>query len=254
MSYILDALRRLEQDKERTRRGANPVEAVLVPDLDGPERADRRRFWWVGIGVVLLAVAIGATYWVTRRTVVSSTVRVQVQEEASRQLASARHGDDRPVRSTMPEGGSSSFRAPSPDVEPSDPTGRRSAPSTERESPEIPAPSVREPASRPIGSGPESQPPTSAREDMLDTPEEMVALSPERFEEEVILPWEGEEIRINAIAWSRDREQRFALVNLKTVHEGDRVEGLSVVEIEEDGVVFERGGTKYRVRLSVGRR
>jgi hypothetical protein len=79
-------------------------------------------------------------------------------------------------------------------------------------------------------------------------------MSQESLEDEVILPWKGEEIRINAIAWSRDKSQRFALVNLKTVHEGDQVQGLSVVEIEEDGVVFEQGGTKYRVRLSVGRR
>jgi type II secretory pathway component PulC len=86
------------------------------------------------------------------------------------------------------------------------------------------------------------------------TPKEVVAMSQEGFEDEVILPWKGEEIKINAIAWSRDRNQRFALVNLKTVREGDKVQGLSVVEIEEDGVVFEQGGTKYRVTVSAGRR
>ena len=252
MSYILDALRRLEQDKERTRRGTNPVEAVLVPDLDGPETADPRRFWWVGIGVVLLAVAIGTTYWVTRRTLVFSTVRVQ--EEASQHLASVQHGDDRPARPSFPEGASSSFRPRPSGEEPSDPSGSRSTPSPEREPAEIPASSVQEPVSQPIGPGSGGQPPTSAREDVLATPEETVALSRESFEDEVILPWKGEEIKINAIAWSRDKNQRFALVNLKTVREGDQVQGLSVVEIEEDGVVFERGGTKYRVRLSGGRR
>jgi len=69
------------------------------------------------------------------------------------------------------------------------------------------------------------------------------------LEGEVIQEWRGSDIKINAIAYSRDERNRFALVNLKTVHEGDRVEGLAVVEIQENGIVFEEGGTKYRVLL-----
>jgi hypothetical protein len=243
MSYILDALRRLEQDKERTRRGTNPVEAVLVPDLDGPPKEDRRRFWWLGMGVVLLAVAIATTYWITRRTLVFSTV--EVEEGASPHLASLEHGDKRPAHTSIPEMASSGNRPER--LAPPSPT----TPPPEREREEVATPSIRETASRPIGPGSESQSPASAREDLLATPEETMALSRERFEDEDVLPWTGEEIKINAIAWSRDSKQRFALVNLKTVHEGDQVGGLSVVEIEEDGVVFEQGGTKYRVTLSV---
>jgi hypothetical protein len=246
MSYILDALRRLEQDKERSRRGTNPVDAVLVPDLDEPQRAVRRRWWWLGMGVVLLAVAIATTYWVTRRTLVFSTV--QVEERASPHLASVQHGEKRPAPTSIPEAASSGSR-PKQLAPPTPPT-----PSPERERAEVATPSIRETATRPIGPGSASQSLTSAQEDRLDTAEETMALSRESFEDEVILPWTGEEIKINAIAWSRDRKQRFALVNLKTVHEGDQVEGLAVVEIQEDGVVFEQGGTKYRVTLSVRRR
>ena len=67
--------------------------------------------------------------------------------------------------------------------------------------------------------------------------------------QEVIQVWRGSDIKINAIAYSRDERSRFAVVNLKTVHEGDQVEGLAVVEIQENGIVFEEGGTKYRVLL-----
>jgi len=243
MSYILDALRRLEQDKERTRRGTNPVEAVLVPDLDGPRKEDRSRFWWLGVGVVLLAAAVATTYWITRQTLVFSTA--QVEEHASQQLASVEHGDKRPEPTSIPEAASSRNR--SKQLAPPSP----STPSPERERAEVATPSIRETASRPIGPGSSSQSPTSAREDLLATPEEAMALPRESFEDGYILPWTGEEIKINAIAWSRDRKQRFALVNLKTVREGDQFDGLSVVEIEEDGVVFEQGGTKYRVTVSV---
>ena len=108
MSYILDALRRLEQDKERTRRGANPVEAVMVPDFEEAETRDRRRFWWVGIGVLLLAVVSGATYWITRQTLVSPTD--QAREESSPRLSSAAPGEDRPGPSSFPEEFSSASR------------------------------------------------------------------------------------------------------------------------------------------------
>ena len=68
-------------------------------------------------------------------------------------------------------------------------------------------------------------------------------------EGEAIEDWTGSELKINAIAYSRDRKRRFAVINLKNVREGDQLEGLSVVAIQEDGVVFEKGGRKYRVLL-----
>jgi hypothetical protein len=56
MSYILDALRRLEQDKEKAKRGANPMEAVVVPDLEMAERSVGKRFGWVFVGLVAVVV------------------------------------------------------------------------------------------------------------------------------------------------------------------------------------------------------
>jgi hypothetical protein len=89
----------------------------------------------------------------------------------------------------------------------------------------------------------------SAGEDTPVPQQEGVALSGKAPEPQVIQEWRGTEIKINAIAYSRERDSRFAVVNLKTIHEGDQVEGLSVIEIEENGIVFEQEGTKYRVTL-----
>jgi cytoskeletal protein RodZ len=254
MSYILDALRRLEQDKERTRKGANPMEAVLIPDLEAGKPAGRMPLRWVGLGVILLAVAVGATYWITRRTVVFSTP--QVREEPSPHLASTGPAEVRTARAGLSDPASSG-------------TGTRL--SDERGAP--PTPSYAETARQPIVTAENGRASVSVDEETVSAPEETVSapeetvsapeetvsapgerasLSRETFKDEVILPWEGEEIKINAIAWSPARDRRFALVNLKTVHEGDQLEGLTVVAIEEDGIVFEREGTKYRV--SLGRR
>jgi len=95
----------------------------------------------------------------------------------------------------------------------------------------------------------ESRPVVPTGEDTLDGRAARAATSREPLEDEVFEEWRGSEIRINAIAYSGDARNRFAVVNLKTVHEGDQLEGLTLVEIQENGIVFEEGGTKYRVKL-----
>ena len=89
----------------------------------------------------------------------------------------------------------------------------------------------------------------SVGEDAVQGRQEEAVAVREASEAEVIQEWRGSEIKINAIAYSRDEGSRFAVVNLKTVHEGDQLEGLAVVEIQENGIVFEEGGTRYIVLL-----
>jgi len=250
MSYILDALRRLEQDKERTKRGANPMEAVFVPDIEGVEEPERRRLWWVGAGLVLLVTVIALTYWITRHTLVPPTE--QAREQTVPHLSSAQPGYDPSAPAFSPEAASSSFQPLPSDRE-------RTAPLPTRVTSSIPgvppsSPPLRKPAevtdpSLLIRAEEGSQPVVSAGEDALASRQERTAMSREASEGEVIQKWRGSGIKINAIAYSRDERSRFAVVNLKTVHEGDYLEGLAVVEIQENGIVFEKDGTKYRVLL-----
>ena len=250
MSYILDALRRLEQDKELAKRGASPMEAVLVPDIEGVEAQGRVRFRWVGAGVVLLLAVVALTYWVTRHTLVPPTEHAR--EGTAPQLSSAQPGYDPPPRVPSPEAPSSSFRPLPPDRERTAPSPMRVTSSTPAAAPSSPPlrrpPEVVEP-SPPIRAEAGIQPVVPSGEDTLAGRPDMEAASREASEGEVFEEWRGSEIKINAIAYSRDERSRFAVVNLKTVHEGDRVEGLAVVEIQENGIVFEEGGTKYRVKL-----
>jgi len=238
MSYILDALRRLEQDKERAKRGTSPMEAVFVPDIEGVEAPERMRLWWVGALVVLLVTVIALTYWITRHTLVPPTEHAR--EGAVPQLSSAQPRYDSSPPAPSPEAASSSFQPL-----PSDP--ERTAPSP---TPTKPA-EVADP-SPPIRTEAGSHPVVSSDEDDLAGRQERAVVSGEASEGEVIQEWKGSDIKINAIAYSRDERGRFAVVNLKTVHEGDRIEDLAVVEIQEDGIVFEEGGTKYR--MSLGKR
>jgi len=235
MSYILDALRRLEQDKDLAKRGASPMEAVFVPDIEGVDEPGRMRLWWVGAGVVLLVTVIALTYWITRHTLVPPMEHAR--ESKAPQLSSAEPGYLPAPPAPAPETASSSFQPlPSP--------RERTAPSPTKRTPvEVTDPSP------PIRAEAGSQPVVPVGEEPLAGRQEGVTMSREASQGEVIQEWKGSDIKINAIAYSSDERSRFAVVNLKTVHEGDRVQGLAVVEIQENGIVFEEGGTKYRVLL-----
>lgn len=54
-------------------------------------------------------------------------------------------------------------------------------------------------------------------------------------------------LKVQAIAWAPDAQDRMAVVNTHIVHEGHTVEGFSVITIEEDAVVVREGGQLYRV-------
>jgi len=250
MSYILDALRRLEQDKELAKRGASPMEAVLVPDIEGVETPERMRFWWVGAGVVLLVAAIALTYWITRHTLVPPVEHAQ--EGTSPQFSSAQPEYEPPPPAPSPEAASSSFQPFPSDRERRVPSPTRVTSSNPGAPPS--SPPLRKPAEVAVPAPPipveaVSQPVVPTGEDTLAGRQDRAATSEEASEDEVFEEWRGSKIKINAIAYSREERNRFAVVNLKTVHQGDRVEGLAVVEIQENGIVFEEGGTKYRVLL-----
>ena len=84
-------------------------------DMGQAEEPERRHFWWMGIGVVLLLAAVAATYWITRHTLTPPTEKVR--EEAVSLLAPARPGGDRVSPPSSPETGSS-FARPQPSARP----------------------------------------------------------------------------------------------------------------------------------------
>ena len=53
-------------------------------------------------------------------------------------------------------------------------------------------------------------------------------------------------LELQAIAWSDDTGSRIAVINSRIVREGGAVEGVSVVRINPDGVVFKNGGETWQ--------
>ncbi|MBI9091791.1 MAG: general secretion pathway protein GspB [Desulfobacterium sp.] len=56
-------------------------------------------------------------------------------------------------------------------------------------------------------------------------------------------------LKINAISWSQQADERLAVINSTIVREGQTVEGFRLVRILEDGVIVHRAGQKSRVEF-----
>lgn len=52
-------------------------------------------------------------------------------------------------------------------------------------------------------------------------------------------------LKLNAIAWDEDPEQRLAVIGDRIVHEGDLVGGSTVLRINEDHIVFSDRGAVF---------
>jgi len=290
MSYILDALRRLEQDKVRV--SANPIRTVLHGG--GPHegtRPGRKRIqplWlWLPAGFLVLLLAVGITFWVARSTA-PATQEGRPAASVLPQPADPRgaSGDaltvsgkrgaaplpgspaDGPFAerlvprvslppASLPAGAATSLPAPETSGSASAPDPLVAVPSLQEPVRARPAPESiagpRQPESRVIPAPAPVAPPPLAREQRGggSTPGSGSGSSSGSAPTARLSSGETG-LRISAIVWSSSPGQRFAIVNLKTVHEGDFVDDEKVVEIREDEVVFEKAGRRFSV--GVGKR
>jgi hypothetical protein len=256
MSYILDALRRLEQDKEKARKPANPLQTVLHPEPDTAIRREKggKVWWpWALAGLLILLAAVFVTFLIARST-------APVQRAGQNSLPSTPAAYTPQARRALPAGRDRSFSIDAP------PAPGREAPAPAVSPRPVPAPPavpvispvavLPEPAATPAAVEPGAG--SGTREGAVPrTPpvrvERRTAAPESAVEKPKALPprLSGSEtgLKISAIVWSPDRSKRFAIVNLKTVYAGDRIAGSRVVEIGEDALVFDREGDQFSVGM-----
>jgi hypothetical protein len=54
-------------------------------------------------------------------------------------------------------------------------------------------------------------------------------------------------LKVQALAWSPKAEDRMAVINTRIVHEGDKVNGFTVLAIGSDDVIVRDKDIKFRV-------
>lgn len=220
MSYILEALKKSEQERQ----------IGHVPDVsmvqESPPRAARRKPRWVAVALILNAlILLAIAIWLWRTGVVLDNVVApgmapSAVDEREEQAAVSRDIAD-PVPSPAP----AAVVQPAPRIDP--------LPAPVSQMP-LPAPKY---AMKPAPIQPEL--------DKLETE----PVLPPRWQD---LPLEERNSlpapRIDVHVFAREPPRRFVLINLRKYQEGDKVdEGATIESILADGIVLSYQGQRYRV-------
>jgi len=222
MSFILDALKKLEQEKAARRNGNINISDEILRGSHRAQRKGRRSLSatlavaCLMVVLVVAAVVAGAFLW--------------------RHEAGVRESSE---DSVQPDARRNTQRFP----EPSRPHAVANAP----ESPPQPAAA---PLPRP---DPKPTEPRPARMPVRNSVESTVAVgSGERFEESYqggSLPT-GSDLKVSGIAWQEQRSARRAVINDVLMPEGTSVGGATVKEIFQNRVRFLSNGRTFDVSIS----
>jgi len=271
MSYILEALKKLEREKSRSRRAVDPLKQIVTHEYSPSVSLASRASWLkAAVGVLVAVALIGTTYWTTRyvllphrQTAVSEHKGEPVVTNEVARDAEGLSGEHIRGRSRVPSSppSTASDNASMPldrkrpgsqlhaygDAPNEDDTGFEGGTyplKSEYQSRLSPLDAIEQPLDledNELGTQGLYSDPASEQEGE-NTAGERFAVTH--------APSGSPALKISAIAWSNDTSKRFAIVNLRSVHEGDSIEGALVHEIHEDGIVFKWQGDNYKILMS----
>lgn len=220
MSYILDALKKLEHDKARKERAQHGITSIAGELLREDLGRDTRRSPWVSVlltvGVALLAA--GGTWLLLKGNssngpnVKTSPLEMQATVNAFPVPLSPAPAALQPAAATQA-------------VEP--------ALSEVPRQPAVVAMHAMPPVS--VGGAPEKR---------------RHAISPDTTQPNAVSAFpQSADVKISGIAWQDERTARCAVINGYLMQEGSVVAGCRVVEIHQDRVCFSQSGRVFEVPL-----
>ncbi|BBA70032.1 hypothetical protein [Geobacter sulfurreducens] len=231
MSLILDALRKMEQER-KARRGATENIRPDVLGHRGAQRSDSRKRWlFAACAAVILLAGLAAG------------LLLKGGNDATRTAAGQRRAAGRPAPLTAgyQDEGTESAPAPAPMPQPPVPQPQlQPAPAVEAPRP-VPAPPAAA-VPRPVPAAPRPDEEEEERAPAVRAPSAPAPVA-------VAQP---SDLSVTGIAWQDERRLRRAVVNGTLVAEGNVVAGARIVSIGERKVRFSKDGRTFDVPLSGG--
>ena len=240
MSYILDALKKADAEREQ-----GQVPGLHTPtghtDLsDGPQLRTPP-LWVMGLGALLVLIALGAVWLWPRPVTVIATAPTQSQSlRADQAPAPARSPAPAPAPTpapqSLPEASATANRVgeepprPAPEATPTPPPSR-----PPRAEPAITRPVAPAAPRAPIHVDPAPAPtPSSKVPTLAELPDDVRRSLPS--------------LSVSGAMYSDSPANRMLLINNRVFHEGDQpVAGLVLEEIRLKSAVFRYRGTRYAV-------
>ncbi|KAA0891608.1 hypothetical protein [Oryzomonas rubra] len=229
MSYILDALKKLESEKERKARGSGMINIAGELFKNGPAPQKERRNWPIVLGLVLLAslITFGATFLLLHGG------------KGKRHAAS-------PIVMPPP----SVTPAPAPPLLPAKPAmpepppGPPAAVAPQKAAP----PPARVPKAVKKPPVPRHPPVARPARPVAPAAEENAPAEPARPAAAALVAAPAD-IKVSGIAWQERRGASRAVVNGFLLREGNTVSGARIVEIFQNKVRFSSGTGTFEVYL-----
>ena len=234
MSYILDALKKLENEKARKARSDGMVSISGALLQDKPRRPPALNAWKIAtVAVVALSLIIfGVTWFVVRgdkRRSTPSPVPVVVQAPPVARVASPAPTSS-PVAAVPPPAPAPARPVPAaPPPEPAKPRAVVSAPAPEDDDSR---PAAKKQAVRQRKQRAQKTSPAVAAQPATPT-----------------LSAPPADIKVSGIAWQDERSARRAVVNGFLMREGGVVSGAKITEILRDRVRFSAGDRVFEAPL-----
>jgi len=223
MSFILDALRKSEAERQR-QDGPTLLEMR-------PSRPQRRvPVWVIGLGVLLLVNLLVLLGFLLHVPVYSATTHVQAPANSAPVVlpAAAPPAARTAPAVSAPAVSAPAVSAPAPQLAPG------SAPPTMQ----LQLPSANTPAASSHPAAPAPSKPARPQLEPSETPADL----PDYSRVSSGMP----ALRLDLHSYSEQPQQRYALINMHKVREGDTLpEGPRVLQILQDGVVLSYQGTEF---------
>ncbi|WP_168206064.1 hypothetical protein [Geobacter sp. FeAm09] len=235
MSYILDALKKLESEKERKARGTGMVNIAGELFKTGSAPHKERRNWPLILGLVLLAslVTFGATFLFLH----DGKGRAK-RHAVAPPLAQVPPSPPMPPQPAVPQALPAKPAAPVPPPGPPPAAAPRKVVSPPPAAKPAQAPR-RPPVAKP------AQPAAPAAEEGAAVP---APAEPARPAATALVPAPAD-IKVSGIAWQEHRGASRAVVNGFLLKEGDTVSGARIVGILQNRVRFSSGAGTFEVYL-----
>ena len=246
MSLILDALRKMEQDRNSRRGSALDIRPEVLRYRAASRKRPRSWLPWA-IGVMLLACGIGAGFFLKGNHATSDSGAV-----APAPVPLAATVSTAPVAAVAP----TTPVAPAAPVAPA--TLAPAAPALTELAPTPGPASIVRPQAVPVSvlppvrSAPLRRPVAAAPPVRPEEPAAKSRVKPAHREEAGAPQGAPADISITGIAWQDERSLRRAVINGTLVGEGAEVAGARVLEIREDRVRLSRGGQVFEAAFSAG--
>lgn len=236
MSLILDALRKMEQERKNRRGAAQDLRPEVLRYRPATQRKQPAKYPLVLVGVLLLCAGAGAGF---------------LLKENRAELAASKPG-----QTAAPDAASAPIAqqplappvaAPAPVVAPA--AAPMPAP-VAASGPAAPAAKLSEPLPATV----EAAPPKPSRKAAMSAgPSQVESASQAKpVRESAVEVHAGNDIIISGIAYQDERRLRRAVLNGQLVGEGAEIGGARVVEIRETKVRLSRGGQLFDVPFSSG--